>query len=415
MMPATLVEFYDKSPLENIVSSLALKPGKVIFLGSNRKLMERQVPSYLSLLNEKGIYPEVECRAVPKNNLAEIQKALTDVVEENPVCVVDLTGGDELSLVAVGSVAGALKEKNISFHRVNISTRKVVEFFETDFDGDIDEPILSVAENIALYGGRIVYDCDKPDSTGLWDWNDGFIRDVNKMWEICKINSSAWNAQFKQLESIITGNTHVFCHIGHQDMYGESIRLWNKYVFHSLADAKLIKNFKYDRETFEFDIKNEQISRVLAKAGTILELKTYLTAKSLLSKKEPYFNDVMTGVYIDWDGVIHQTGDADKDTENEIDVICMKGLLPLFISCKNGAVDESELYKLDAVAEQFGGEYAKKALITNGLTVYSEREKQQRSPEYFRQRAKDMGIILIENADSLDDKEFSAKLKEILC
>ena len=78
------------------------------------------------------------------------------------------------------------------------------------------------------------------------------------------------------------------------------------------------------------------------------------------------YNDVMNGVYIDWDGDI-STDQNGYDTENEIDVIMMHGMVPVFVSCKNGYVDKDELYKLNAVATRFGGKYAKKVLVATSL------------------------------------------------
>ena len=269
-MSTTLIEFYDKSPLENIVSSLALRPDKVIFLGSNRKLMERQAQKYIMLFEERGISPKIECRAMNKNEFSQILDALNTVTDENPNCIVDLTGGDEIALVAVGAVAETLrnKNKNIAFHRINVNTRKVVEFFNTDLDIDAEEPTLNAFENIMLYGGRIVYNDEKDGSTYCWNWSDEFIHDVNAMWEICKSDCDAWNAQFKQLENIITkSGTSIYCHLGYQDMYGEPIKLWNKKLFFALEEKKLISKFDSDKNSFAFDIKNDQIRRVLCKTG----------------------------------------------------------------------------------------------------------------------------------------------------
>ena len=70
-----------------------------------------------------------------------------------------------------------------------------------------------------------------------------------------------------------------------------------------------------------------------------------------------------TGVFLDWDTV----ADEKIETYNEIDVIVMDGVEPAFVSCKNGAIPVDELYKLNAVAERFGGKYAKKVLVASGL------------------------------------------------
>ena len=389
-MPMTLIEFYDKSPLENIVSSLAIRPEKTVFLGSNIKLMAREMKRYQDLLKDKDIIVDMEYRYIEKNDLNQIQDTLSRVAEENPCCAVDLTGGDGLTLVAVGTVAHTLKDKNISFHRVNLNTRKMVDFFGTEPEHDVYDPILSVAENIALYGGSVVYGNDRFSGTYRWDWNDDFKNDINGMWEIVRQDCRAWNTQMKQIEGSVKFDILKAARIG--------AKPWNKKLFYQLSEIGVISNLSFDGEKISFDIKNKQIATVLSKVGTILELKTYLLASG-----EPHFTDVMTGVCIDWDGKTNGI----IGTENEIDVLCMKGLTLVFISCKNGSVDGAELYKLHTVAQRFGGHYAKKALVATHI------DKCQRGMEYFRQRARDMNIQLIENVYEFDDKEFARRLKGI--
>ena len=109
------------------------------------------------------------------------------------------------------------------------------------------------------------------------------------------------------------------------------------------------------------------------------------------------YSDVKTGVYIDWDGIVYDDGRADVD--NEMDVILMDGLIPVFVSCKNGTVDSNELYKLAVVSERFGGKYVRKVLVTTQL------DEMGYKAEYIRARAKDMGIRIVENPDEMSEKE----------
>ena len=84
-----------------------------------------------------------------------------------------------------------------------------------------------------------------------------------------------------------------------------------------------------------------------------------------------------TGTYIDWDGIIHDSGDV----ENEIDVITIKNNIISFISCKNHGIDKPELYEIDAVASQFGDKYIKKEIVTTS-----------EPPVVCAERAQQMGI-----------------------
>ena len=85
----------------------------------------------------------------------------------------------------------------------------------------------------------------------------------------------------------------------------------------------------------------------------------------------------------------------------------MKGMVPVFISCKNGQVGDDELYKLDAVANRFGSRHVKKVLIATYLG------KKAQSMEYFRQRAKDMNITLIDGVHELDYDEFQRMIRNL--
>lgn len=137
----------------------------------------------------------------------------------------------------------------------------------------------------------------------------------------------------------------------------------------------------------------------------MLEMLIYMTAldsKDSLGNKT--YNDVMNGVCIDWDGEIHTDEDA-YDTENEIDVMMMHGIVPVFVSCKNGIVGIDELYKLNSVAEKFGGQYAKKVLVATAL------DSATTFDEYFRQRAKDMGIRLVEGIQDMSASELNKSVR----
>ena len=95
-------------------------------------------------------------------------------------------------------------------------------------------------------------------------------------------------------------------------------------------------------------------------------MKVYKTATETKNQNgAPFYTDLKRSVIIDWDGKIGSSKTG--DTKNEIDCIFMQNLVPVFVSCKGGEIDEAELYKLDAVARRFGGKYAKKVL--DGIPV----------------------------------------------
>ena len=104
---------------------------------------------------------------------------------------------------------------------------------------------------------------------------------------------------------------------------------------------------------------------------------------------------------IDWDMAEEQ---QPCRTINEIDVLAMKGCIPVFVSCKNGMFDVNELYKLNTVVERFGSKYAKKVLVS------TEMDKMRDHADVLRARMDDMDI---RNVDAISDDEFVRKLRSL--
>ena len=273
---------------------------------------------------------------------------------------------------------------------------------DVDQDGQTisaDElPHLSVEENIRIYGGDIMYEEQRKDKTYRWDMTDDFKQDIRAMWDICRGDARLWNTQIGVLEAAdrLAGSTdNLTVSVPKSDLEEAMKKNGGKPVFvrgllSALRGQGLLTQYECGDDTFSVTYKNLQVKYCLTVAGQALEMKMYLAALETTEKDgaTKTYNDVMNGVYIDWDGEIHAEPTG-NDTENEIDVLMMHGMVPVFVSCKNGFVDPTELYKLNTVATRFGGKYAKKVLVATSLddSAFS---------ESIRQRAKDMGIRLVE-------------------
>lgn len=402
----TIIEFFDReSAIENIAGSLLYSPDKVVFIGSNSKRMKRSVEDYKSVLGGRGISVDFLFRTVSRNNLGAIADAIENVINENGECGIDLSGGDELYLVAVGMVLEKYKDK-VRIHRINIRNNTMTD---CDSNGKVCRAMpvmLSVDENIKVYGGRVIYDAEKQNSTFSWDFSREFVSDIYAMWNICKRDVRAWNAQANVIAKFCNNSPdesdlRVFAKID-----GAKNRPFvSKEIFNSLEKEGVIKNLRIG-ERISFEFKNSQVRKCLTKAGQLLELVITVTAMEVKDDNgDKIYNSVGSGVYIDWDGVVQK--DSRIDVENEIDVILMKGMIPVFISCKNGAVDTDELYKLSVVAERFGGKYVRKVLVATQLDDMGYRA------EYIRARAKDMDIRLVEDVDSMNEKELRETVKKL--
>ncbi|MBO7215562.1 MAG: DUF1887 family protein [Clostridia bacterium] len=361
----TFIEFFDKTCVENICACLSAIPERVIFLGDKKKELDAHATRYEKLFAERGQTVDFICKSVNRNNLKSIVALLSDIVEKYGDCAFGLTGGDGLFLTAAGIVYERYKDKNVQLHRYNINNNKI---YDCDNDGNVlsvnENSCLSVKENVRIYGGDVV----EGKSFGTDRESD-----ILSVWDICRKNVKAWNAAVNNLKK----------------------------------DSGICKELE-KRELISFDgekilYKNETVKHCLSKAGMALEMIVFLAAKQAVDTQGNFvYNDCMNGVCIDWDG-----SDEKFDTKNEIDVMLMRGMMPIFISCKNGAVETEELYKLNSVAQRFGGAYSKKILFSTALSGKGEFSK------YFRQRAKDMDIRLIENIQYMSYEEIKNTVKNL--
>ena len=415
----TFIEFFDKIASQNISSCLTCIPERVVFVGNNARQMEAHIARYRRVFADRGHDIEFICKTASTGSLDHAVKVLTELVETYDDCVFDITGGQEILMLALGIVYSRYPEKNIQIHRFNVSSNTVSD---CDKDGNTiysEPPVLTVEENIRIFGGDIVYGDVNGEATYLWDLNREFLQDLAVIWNICKGNVRYWNAQIGTLEAAqAVGNISddgltisvSMAALEHYLRQNKAKYTRSKGIIQALRKAGLITYFDDETDdTLTVSYKNHQIRRCLTKAGQALEMKIFVTAKAVVDKSgRPVYDDAINGVVIDWDGECHDE-DAEQifDTENEVDILLMRRTLPVFISCKNGIVTSDELYKLNTVAERFGGKHAKKVLVTTSLGSMGE------AGRYVRQRAIDMGIQLLENVQKMEDAELARKLRNL--
>jgi hypothetical protein len=258
-------------------------------------------------------------------------------------------------------------------------------------------PCLTIEQQVALYGGSLPTATDE-DDVPSWNFTEGFVHDIEEMWEICRQDCVQWNVQtmilslmdrFRDaLQEPDALRVDVLSFEEYLNQQGFMVDLGG--IFPKLERQGLL-SYTMDGQDLIFSFKNPQVKNCLMVSGRILELAVYVAAQ-----KCGAFDDVKTGVYLGWTRDAQVSTEAVPSTTNEIDVMLMRGIVPLFISCKNGQVKTDELYKLNTVAERFGGKYAKKILITSALNTSDEQQSA------FLDRAQNMGIRVICDIESSD-------------
>ena len=76
----TVVEFFEKSPFENMVSCLTIKPKKLIFLG-DKPQMAKTISTYEKFLASKYQNTKIVPLNIDKNNLQNIVATLVNIIK----------------------------------------------------------------------------------------------------------------------------------------------------------------------------------------------------------------------------------------------------------------------------------------------------------------------------------------------
>lgn len=404
----TVIEFLDKdNRINNIAAVLCSKPDRVIYMGDN-KAWARQKEAITSLCTERGLPTEIQFKSIGERGDRAVSMAvdfLEGVLEENQdTLIFDVTGGGNAVTLAAGIVYGRHAERGIQLHRYDLKSGRVFDYDQDGFVPQGDKPRLTVEELAQLSGGTIVTEEQKKDGTIQWDLQrENFLSDLVAMWDICRRNPGRWNVQTTALGVMqklaggpgdglsLTVSSEAF----EVAMREERLHISLDAVYPELQAAGLL-TLDTRKGNMAVTFKSKQVMNCLTKAGSVLELMTFWAVQ-----KTGRFGDVMTGVYLDWDGALREG----PDVENEVDVLAMEGMQPVFISCKNGAVNADELYKLHTVATRFGGSEARKYLMLTGIRRMAEENRRA-----LMDRAQAMQIVVLSDLGQETAEGFLARV-----
>ena len=399
----TTVEFLYRCPTENIVSALTLNPDKIIFIGKKSK---QSNSIYTDFIKSKSPKTKTEFIYTDTDDFENLIAILCNIVANENEITFDLTGGEDLLLVAMGVVLERVK--NITVGRFDINNNKLLIFKNKEKVERKTNAILTVTEQIALHGGMIIE--NPKDDIPL---NSRTAPVIEALWSVFKADKH-YNTNVKLLQRAMKfdcDSRELFAKINLTEFKNSEIDErtsdWLIEFLEFLKNDSIIDYLDITKREIKFSFSSNTAKELLEKSGNILEMKVYKTAINIKDQNgAPYYNDAKRSVIIDWDGKLgnNKTG----DTKNEIDCIFMKNLIPVFISCKGGDIDEAELYKLDSIARRFGGKYAKKVLVS------TDHGKDPIGTAYFRKRAEDMDVALFENVHLLSEEDFSNMIKEFI-
>ena len=395
-MIKTIIELFDECPIENVMSALSFEPEKIVYVGFKHIMTEKRKSDLERFFKMRKINADISYEIVGRYDYEGIKEKIKFIINENEDCILDLTGGKELLLTAMGAVC-----ERESIPTVQFNIRKG-ELIKVKNCGDLPEPkkfCLSINDIVTLNGGAIV----ENEHNIKINLSPDFIEDIFSAWEIRKNNPLNWTEYISSLRTLENGASYIS---------DNKLQVYIKENTQTSKDLKNISAFeqagfislKKSDNRIVLQYKNREVYNMLLKAGNVLELYTYAALTEFTNGK-PDFSDVGIGVFLDWDGIIHPYYSNEHDTINELDIVLVKGAYPIFISCKGGDLKKEALYELSTVAEKFGGKHSGKIVVTNHVN------RNISSKDAILQRAKDMGIKVICDVDQISKDEFINLLK----
>lgn len=392
-----LFELYDSAkPLNNVITSLALRPDRVVFLG-DRRLNQPSRPgapnkwreSILRVFEGAHLHCDVEWISA-ETSYEAIYDALEQSIDlyEGAELIADATGGSEYMLLALGGICAKRELSVIAYHP---ASRAFVQLVGAPFDVEsLPVPRFSVAQAIALGGGELLKQdhgadiVDNPDAMAL----------IAPMMEYCRENSGTWSALNRYFKAIQL-------QLNSDGTY-DAPRIFNSAEDRfPLVDATLtrlkeigaLRYLTFERQKRVIDLTYREMLPCLYMEGLVLELYIYQALKDCGA-----FDDVRMSCHLSWDN-----DTDDLDTTNEVDAIATSGIGQFYVSCKVGMVDQWDMSQIASVTSRFGNGYATPVLVCL--------RPLQLDPVQYR-RARDMGIEVIDSED-LSPEKLKNRLKNL--
>ena len=353
MQIQTLIELYDERPLENILGVEVFRPERVVYLfsgdNSRRKVIRRQLQKYFA---HRGLSPEIVLARADMYDTASLLRQFRRILGQYPGCVMDITGGTDDLLFAAGLVSAESKVPVFTYSRTrnmfySIRNASFANRLPCDIRFSVEDCFLMAGGTMRR--GRV--------DNGILK---NYLQDMDPFFSVFLKHRSRWDKIVSYMQRIAPSREDGSFDLsieGPWSVKGEHGSLLHapEEALEDLRDIHFLEDLKLKpRESVSFRFRDGQIRTWLRDVGSVLELYVY---KACIDSG--LFHDVRTSAVVDWD-----TEESGPLVSNELDVMCTRGITPVFISCKTCAIKTEALNELSVLRDRFGGKMAQAAIVT---------------------------------------------------
>ena len=375
----TLIELWDERPIENVLAAEMFRPEKVIFVCPPEKAADREWRATTEdYFRHRHVDVKVSFVPVSLLDALKIRKALQEILEEHPDAAIDISGGTDATLFAAGAAAGETSVFTYSHKR-----NTFFEIQNAPFARSLPCTVRLDAASCFLMAGGVLLP-GREDNSLLRDR----LPEIDKAFAVYSAYRTIWERQVKAIQRISSssdpelraeGPREVKVDSGHVTMSGPFL--------HDLEKAGLIRGLRLTEEETAFRFADEVVRFWLRDIGAVLELAVYKACV-----EAGCFDDVVLSAVVNW-----RSADGKRDTvTNEIDVMAVRGVQPMFISCKTCEIRTEALNELAILRDRFGGEDSRAMIVTSAGST--------RGASAMRKRAAALGIEVADWGDLSADR-----------
>lgn len=381
-----LVELFDKEPIENLIGSCIFAPELVVFLCDARDAALFKEQNVYRLLRRRGLKTKARFLYFDARAPGQILRAFRAVARDYPGCVFDYTGGSDLVLLTAGAFAA---ENDLPGYYIDVAAGRFVNINRCEaLEKQFRMPAFSIEDMLAMTGAALHgYGHMAPE-----ELDAEFAGDVRKIWPLVHKNPKAWGAFVGDLQAVTAANS--VSRLAVECAWNPKSHKLNPAIAGQLLQMGAFTGYTTKDGRLRLAFKNEKIKRSLLNIGVWLELHCTLVAKD-----SGFFDDVRGSVIIDWD----VQSPAHNNAKNEVDVLLMRGIRPVFISCKMNLPSALALSEVKLLSEKFGGR-GNRAVVVCDAPLENETRALQN-------RARDLDIVLLGRA-SLGEETLAKRLVE---
>ena len=311
-----LIELYDERPIENVLATEMFRPEETVLVCPREKAADTAWRQALARYFEhRGCPTRLRFVSASLLDALNIRRTIRELIREEPDCAIDISGGTDAALFAAGAAAGSRTP-------VFTYSRKRNTFYEIQHAPYARSAPCTVRLDarscFLMAGGELLP--GREDNSRL----RARLSDIGALYEAYSAFRTVWARQAQYFQHISRADDPSLGAGGPRSVrVDHGVASCDETLLRFLSDKGLIVGLELREDSVSFRFADDLARFWLRDVGAALELHVYKTCL-----ETGVFDDVVLSAVVNW-----RSQDPLGDTvTNEIDVMAVRGVQPLFIS-----------------------------------------------------------------------------------